>query len=680
MLKEPNIKITNNPFYFNKLFFIRPVVGFLFIGLFIFTNSFAQYNIVDIPALRHEISNANQDSTKARLLAKLGWSLRFTNRAESEKLASEVIRLSEKKNDWVRLAEAYRIKGFYKIMDQDVLGCFNNYAIGLGYAKKAKSTYYQASLLNLTGGVYANKGDFDKALKLYEEGLKIAEDNHEPEMISQLLNNMAEVYSDAGRSIDFTLPFYQRALKYEIEISNWQYVAMIYSNIAKEYAMAGNKEEAEKAVRQAIDNLNKKNDGGYVFATVSADIGEMYLNMGNYSMAEKYLQTSYRILDRLEIKDNSLISLSALCRLYLAKNEIEKAASFATKLVMLAKLYKTKLFLRDGYKVLVEIAKKNKRPEEALLFYEQYKNWNDSLFNQSKEEGIAALENRMKSKQEELYFQYETALKSEENKALQKSNNYLRKQAIAALIVAALFLLGGILLNKGYANSRKRNEVLEKQKELIEKHSEEKDTLLREINHRVKNNLQVISSLLNLQANSITDATAIEALRDSYERVKAISLIQQQLYSIDNFTSVQPQEYITSLFVDLKLVYNAKNINLIYTTDMVKTELDMQSAVPFGLIVNEVFTNALKYAFVEKTAGTIWAEFIDESDKEYRLVIKDDGVGLPIGLDTENTTSLGLRIIKELTRQLRGSFEFSSEGGTRFELRFPHITDKKLSN
>ena len=662
MCKEPYIKTTSQLIYFGKLFFA---------GLFIFTNSYAQYNIVDIPALRQEINNANQDSTKARLFAKLGWALRFTNRAESEKLASKVIRLSEKKNDWVRMAEAYRIIGFYKIMDQDVLGCFNNYAIGLGYAKKAKNAYFQASILNLTGGVYANKGDFDKALKLYAEGLKIAEDNQEPEMVAQLLNNIAEVYSDAGRPISFTLPYYQKAMVYPVSTANWQYVAMIYSNIAKEYAMAGNKAAAEKAVRLSIENLNKKNDGSYVFATVSTDIGEMYLDMGNYSLAEKYLQTGYRILDSLELKDNALISLSALCNLYLAKNEMEKAASLATKLVKQAKQYNTKLFLRDGYKVLSDIAKKNKQPEEALFYYEQYKNWNDSLFTENKEKSIAAVESRMNSQKEELYFTYETARKAEENKALQRSNTDLKKQAIAALMVAALFLLGGVLLNKAYSNSRKRNEELEKQKALIERHSDEKDTLLREINHRVKNNLQVISSLLNLQAHSITDRAAIDALKDSYERVKAISLIHQQLYSFEDFNAIRSQEYINSLFIDLQLVYNAKNINLIYSTDTDNIELDMQSAIPFGLIVNEVLTNALKYAFVEKSDGIIWIKFTDDAEKGYILVIKDNGVGLPISLDTENTASLGLRIIKELTRQLKGRFKFSSEGGTRFELQFP---------
>ena len=195
--------------------------------------------------------------------------------------------------------------------------------------------------------------------------------------------------------------------------------------------------------------------------------------------------------------------------------------------------------------------------------------------------------------------------------------------------------------------------------------------MLREINHRVKNNLQVISSLLNLQAHSITDTSAIAALKDSYERVKAISLIHQQLYSFEDFTAIRPREYINSLFIDLQLVYNAKNISLVYSTDTANIELDMKSAVPFGLIVNEVLTNALKYAFAEKPDGTILVKFTEEAEKGYILVIEDNGVGLPIGLDTENMTSLGLRIIKELTRQLRGRFEFSSEGGTRFELQFP---------
>ena len=230
------------------------------------------------------------------------------------------------------------------------------------------------------------------------------------------------------------------------------------------------------------------------------------------------------------------------------------------------------------------------------------------------------------------FFTYEANRKAAENKELQCANTNLKKQTIAALIVAAIFLLGGVLLNRAYGSSRKRNEELEKQKEIIERHSDEKDTLLREFNHRVKNNLQVISSLLNLQAHSITDTAALAALKESYERVKAISLIHQQLYSFEDFTSIRPREYINSLFADLKLLYNAKNINLVYSTDDAKTELGMQSAVPFVLIINEVFTNALKYAFVQKPDGTIRVKFIEDPEKGYTLVIEDNGVGLPIGL------------------------------------------------
>jgi two-component sensor histidine kinase len=652
-------------------------VGLMTVLLFSSPLLRAQYVPLNVSDLKEQIKNAKSDSAKTRLLSILGWELRFTDHKESEKLADEIIRIVDGTDNYLRLAEAYQIKGFARVLEQKLPETLEQYGIALGYAKKAKSGYVHAHLLSLIAGMYQDKGDFDKAIKYYLEGLQVAEAYHTPEMIATLANNLAEAYSDAGRSINITLPFYEKALKEETTMGNWQYVGMIYSNIAKEQMLAGNKAEAEKAAKLSLENIHKKNDRAYVYGTVASDLGEVYSGLGNYDEAEKLLKEGFKILDSIGTKDNKLIPLSALAKLYIKKNESVKAENAAKQLLQLSTAYKTKLFLRDANQVLYEVAKKSNRPADALQFFEQYKNWNDSVFNENKEKSIANIESRLKLEQKDLEIKYETEKKAKENLALKQSNVGLQNRSVAILIITVILLVLGIVMVASNRTMGRKNAELEKQKRIIQKQSEEKDTLIREINHRVKNNLQIISSLLNLQANSLTDFKAMEALRDSHKRVKAISLIHQKLYGFEDVASIPLEEYINALFADLKMVYAANHVQMHCYTEPDGMRLDMESAVPVGLILNETITNALKYAFADKSTGMILIHFTEDIYDTYTLSIKDDGKGLPEGFDPEKSSSLGFRIIKELTRQLRGKFTYATDKGTIFTISFPNTSARK---
>ncbi len=631
----------------------------------------SQYPVIDQAAVKKQIEQTGIDSTRSRLCGILGWSLRFTDTKESQRLADEMIRLSTPKNDYLRLAEAYRIKGFAKVLAQDLSGTLDMYAIGEGYAKKANSGYMLASFKSLIAGMYQDKGDFDKAIGFYIEGLKIAESYKDPEMTATLANNLAEAYSDAGRPVGFTLPYYEKALKEETAMANWQYVGMICSNIAKEEMMAGNHSKAEKYAKLAIENIRKKNDRAYVYATVISDIGEVYSGLGKYPEAENYLLEGFRILDSIGTRDNKLIPLSALSKMYAKQGRRTEAVLYAKRLLDLAGAFHTKLFLRDGYKVLSDVEKQKGDAATALKYYEEYKRWNDSIYNESREKSIANAEGRIKLSQKELEVASESEKKTRENNELRQSNQGLQVRSIIAIGMAIVLLLTGIMLALVNRDKTRRNIELEAQKKIIEKQSAEKDTLIREINHRVKNNLQVISSLLNLQANSITDPTAIDALRETHKRVKAISLIHQKLYGFENIASIPLEEYIEALYKDIRMVHAAGHIQLVCRVNPKGFCLDIESAIPVGLILNEIITNALKYAFAGREKGTVVVEFTGRKDQQHYLIVHDDGIGLPDGFDPEKTESLGFRIVRELTRQLRGTLSYASEQGSVFQVNFP---------
>lgn len=642
----------------------------------------AQYQPVDIPALKRSIAQAKTDTAKTRLYGIMGWELRFADSKEANKLADEMIRIaSQGQQDNRSLAQAYKIKGFLRVLEQRIDECLALYAKAMEQAKRANDGYNLAHVTALIAGMYQDKGDFDRMIQYFLEGLQIAERYKVDEMIAFVSNCIGEAYSDAGRPISVTLPYYKRALEIENRIQNWQYVGMIWSNIAKDNMLSGNRKEAEKAAEQAIGYINRKADRAYVYATVTTDIGEMYLGIGKYREAEGYLLKSLQVLDSLGTKDNVLIPLGALSRLYEKTNEAAKANAYARRLLELSTAYKSKRYQRDSYEVLAAVAKKNNDPVLALKYYESYKLFNDSLFNESREKAIAEAENKLKLIQKELEVKYEAEKKTKENEALRLSNLGLQNRTLAAIIIALLLLVLGVVLVLANREKTRKNRQLEIQTKIIEQQSAEKDTLIREINHRVKNNLQVISSLLNLQAYSMTDPEAIDALRDSHKRVKAISLIHQKLYGFETMAAIPLEEYISSLFADLKTVYAATEVELVCVTAPRQLHLDIESAVPVGLILNEVITNALKYAFASRQPGILSIQVSDDTEKGYTIIVHDNGVGLPPGFDTEQSGSLGFRIIKELTRQLRGQYQYTSGPGTTFTLRFPNSKQRhKMSS
>lgn len=199
---------------------------------------------------------------------------------------------------------------------------------------------------------------------------------------------------------------------------------------------------------------------------------------------------------------------------------------------------------------------------------------------------------------------------------------------------------------------------------------EEKEVLLKEIHHRVKNNLQVISGLLNLQAQHITDEKSREIYKESQNRVISMALIHEELYQARDLARVDFAAYIRNLAKNLFASYGMKsgNVKLVLETDEMNMVVD--TAIPCGLIINELISNALKHAFPNGSEGEIRVRFHETEEGEYELLISDNGVGLPEGLDIWQTSSLGMQLVTVLTSQLGGELNVRSDEGTEFSICF----------
>jgi len=199
----------------------------------------------------------------------------------------------------------------------------------------------------------------------------------------------------------------------------------------------------------------------------------------------------------------------------------------------------------------------------------------------------------------------------------------------------------------------------------------EKEVLIQEIHHRVKNNLQVISSLLKLQSRYIQDSRVTEMLKESQNRVRSMALVHEQLYQSKDLSNINFAEYIQNLAHNLFQAYEFHGSGIKLQTNIAPCELNLDTAVPCGLIINELVTNSLKYAFSSTNKGKIKIDFNLDQNGGCVLVVSDTGVSFPKDLDYRNARTLGLRLVGSLVKQLRGNITLLETVGTVFQITFP---------
>ncbi len=240
-------------------------------------------------------------------------------------------------------------------------------------------------------------------------------------------------------------------------------------------------------------------------------------------------------------------------------------------------------------------------------------------------------------------------------------------------VLFSVYLIGGVFGK----NLLHAHHNLYKSKKEIENRIHEKETLLKEIHHRVKNNLQTVSSLLSLQSRNIEDAEMKSLIKSSQNRVISMAMVHEMLYMRDDLSKIEYKSYVKELseYLIRSLKGTENNIKLKLNIEDVKLGID--TAIPLGLLINEAITNALKYGIKDDAEGEINIELKKENYRDYVLNIGDDGVGIPEEVTYKNTKSLGLKLINNLTRQLRGTITRDySKKGTNYVVRFREIRQK----
>ncbi len=225
------------------------------------------------------------------------------------------------------------------------------------------------------------------------------------------------------------------------------------------------------------------------------------------------------------------------------------------------------------------------------------------------------------------------------------------------------------------ANEELKKEISQRKtaQEQIHESLKEKIVLLREIHHRVKNNLQIVSSLLNLQAGYITDKKVLEILKESQNRIRSMALIHEKLYQSPDLDKINFSEYIQSLTKDLFRSYQSQLNRINIRSEVGEIFLEIDQSILCGLIINELISNAIKHAFKGKGKGEILVQLFQDGE-DYQIIVKDDGIGFPKDIDIENTDSLGLQLVTSLTGQMSGKIDIKSNNGTVVKISFKGVS------
>jgi two-component system, sensor histidine kinase PdtaS len=495
----------------------------------------------------------------------------------------------------------------------------NHFFYANDYAEKLKNLVYRADVLNAIGGVYYSRKNVSQAFSYFYEAYQIRKGKGSLLKLSGSLNNVADCYRLQG-NYKKALEFLFKALAVNQKMGNKRWETINLKNIGLCYAALGQQEESEKHLGESMGIAKSLADKNLIMM-VNSSYGEMYFKKKEYNNALEYLMLALGQDKRLPITVDTRDAVRRISKAYREKGNLV----------------------------------------EALRYVDLYNAYKDSLFDQEKQNQLI-LNGKQYQDEKRLQKIAEHKYRSEIEQL--EVDNQSKVKYIYALIISILILVGLWMLYSFRIRTTKNDTLRES--------LEEKDVLLKEIHHRVKNNFQLISSLLNLQSAKITDEIAFLAVKDSQMRINAMALVHQRLYFSEDIASIDMQEYFDKLLEQIAAANDSAGKKNKHIVSAHGVSFSTDTAVPIGLLVSELVTNSYKYAFREREEGRIEVKMRELETGKYTLQISDNGQGLPKELDLENLDSLGLELVQILAEQLDAQLDVKSNEneGLKVSLRF----------
>lgn len=537
----------------------------------------------------------------------------------------------------------------------------------LAYSQQALEmalTYDNPLTISEAYEVYATNlrliGEKTEAFEASFKALALLDSLNKFDRISALLLQIGTQYT-ADENYSEGVKYLQESLRMTRVSDDSNREIYVLINLAETYRLMGTLDSALFFNEQVLSNQEAMKDVA-IRAYTEGNTG-MVLNAQNeLDKAKSLLQSSINALTKLGDLYSVSIYQTDLGELQIKQGFRQKGIRQIEKALRIAEVQNLKEQIRDFSKKLSEYYSKAGDFKKAFQYQSQYTIYKDSLINAENIRQIAQarLQYEVKKREQELE---NLSLKNEVQEiSLDRTNNRL----LLFIILAVSFLLISAILYLSYKRKRKANDLLLEKNDLIQEQSNQKELLHRELHHRVKNNLQLIGSIMSLQSSNTTETSVASAMKEGKSRVEALMLIHQNLYKEQHVTHVNFKEYLDRLCQNLRVSYASELDKL--SCEAGNIDIKTDDIIPLGLIVNEIVANSVKHKHENKVSIEILFEEVLDG---FKLKIKDSGPG---GFDLANsdqymTEGFGTKLIKTLTKQIRGTISAeSSEKGTSIQL------------
>ena len=669
---------------------------------FCFLNSFAQvYSNKQLDSLKNVLKNKNIDfKEQVETLNRLSRYIGDYDFKEGMLLNNKILQLSKKHNYSRGYGYYYFNLSHYKYITRDYIAAEKYGFMSQKYFLIARDNNNYISSVYETCFALDFLGKIDESEKLALKTIKLYENAPNAKKIADLYYYMSTLYNQ-NRKAKSAFIYINKAVSIYRSTNNRNGIYRCNHQLANIYYR-------NKMYSKAIDYLNKNTHEMKDFINSNIDsqlminsfFSEIYLEIKDYPKALSYAKSLKQLASKHKFVQRTKEANFYLSRIYSELNNKDLAeyhikildnqqnSEFETFLINSVKGilyfnqkdYKKSLYYRtlnfkydsldkENLKVLSDTYYALNDYKKSHEYLSKYLKIEVADLNDEKNNQVIELESLYRLKEKDFELNKNKFEKINQQYELQEQKQFI---VLILSISITLFLIVVFLITI-YLNNKKNNRlVMIKNEELfnlniqLEQANTEKTILLKEIHHRVKNNLQLVMSLLNIQAQDTQNVSIQDFLEKGQSRIATMSLIHQNLYQTENFSNINFQEYLENLVMSISQTFNANNIDYVIKTN--NNNFDLDTAIPLGLIINELVCNALKHAFPSNLKGKIEIEINKKPNGIYELEIGDNGVG--VSNSATNSKSIGLELVSLLVMQLKGKIQELNKMGTNYKIVF----------
>ncbi|MGV3598200.1 MAG: tetratricopeptide repeat protein [Bacteroidota bacterium] len=571
---------------------------------------------------------------------------------EAKIYSNNLERLSIKLGDYETAGIAYNTLGFIFQRTGQYDSAVINYKNAVEKFSIAGSNKSAAQAMVNVGIIYKNIGFYQDAVEVTLDALRVIEKEKDSASLGSAYNNIGIALKEL-KNYEQAEYYLKKALEIRQAQNDTEAEAGVLNNLGNVYRNWGKFYEALLSYNESL-RLKEKLGNAIQLASTIDNIGEVHLKIGNISQAEFFFKRAFYLRSKVNYVPGIITSSNRLANLFLKKKMLDSAQNFASKALLLSLENKSRNDRLESYRILKLVLFRKEEFKSAFFYAERYIDLYDSLYSEEKAQIIANMEVKYRTEQ----YVKDLELSAERGKAqqIQIQNQHL---LIGGLILALVSILSvTFLVYKNY-NAKKKAEAVEK-------------TLRREIQHRVKNNLQLISSMQRLQMDKAQSSEIKKVLQENEDRIQAINLVHQSLYREGRMhRDLDFRKYASNLIANLKESYSWQQTTIEEKLEIDNYMLPTQIANRLGLVLNELLTNAFKYSFNSSKISEVYITLSKRGDK-FIFMLRHTNEYWNYKEARQKPGSFGLTLIEMLLEQMNGQFETEiSDVETKYSIVIP---------